>query len=129
MCAERDAHGQSAARTLDRRLPEGLELERSRRHPRVIHRRSDLTGPFDTPWNGADEIVAGWIEARDEPGTTDFRYEVVAIGGDTAVVQGVTDYFEPPPPRKYGNLWVIRLAADGRAAYYLEFWEKKEEST
>ena len=88
-----------------------------------------LTGPFDAPWEGADEITRRWIEDKDEPGTTDFRYEVVTIDGDTAVVQGVTDYFEPPPVRRYGNLWVIRLATDGRAAYYLEFWELKKEET
>ena len=85
-----------------------------------------LTGPFDAPWEGSEEIVRKWVEDKDEPGTTDFRYEVVAIDGDTGVVQGVTDYHEPAPPREYGNLWVIRLAADGRATYYLEFWEKKE---
>ena len=87
-----------------------------------------LTGAFDPPWQGADEIVKQWIENKDEPGTTEFRYEVIAIDGGTAVIQGVTDYFEPPPPRKYGNLWVVRLAADGRATYYLEFWmlDRKE---
>ena len=84
-----------------------------------------LTGPFDEPWQGIDRIVEQWIEEKDEPGTTEFRYEVIAADGDTGVVQGVTDYSVPPPPRTYGNIWVIRLTEDGRASYYLEFYMLK----
>ncbi len=88
-----------------------------------------LTGPFDEPWQGVEKIVEQWIEEKDEPGTTQFRYDVIVVDGDTGVVQGVTDYSAPPPPRTYGNIWVIRLADDGRASYYLEFWELKKEQS
>jgi uncharacterized protein (TIGR02246 family) len=83
-----------------------------------------LTGPFDTPWEGRQVIVDQWLKERDEPGTTSFSYEVVAADGDLGVVQGRATYVEPPAV--YGNLWLIRLTANGRCSHFTEYWMKKK---
>ncbi|HMC36888.1 MAG TPA: nuclear transport factor 2 family protein, partial [Actinomycetota bacterium] len=65
-----------------------------------------FTAPDREPWRGADGIVKGWIDRKDEPGQWEFRYDVLAVTGDVAFVQGVTRYLDPP--KDYSNLWVIR---------------------
>jgi uncharacterized protein (TIGR02246 family) len=84
-----------------------------------------LTGPFDDPWEGRQRIVDQWLEERDEPGTTSFSHEVIAVDGDLGVVQGKATYVEPPAV--YGNLWLIRLAANGRCSHFTEYWMKKKD--
>ena len=78
------------------------------------------TAPFREPWRGRDGIVAGWLERKDEPGTWSFRHEVLAIAGDLGFVRGWTTYLNPPT--EYSNLWMIRLAPDGRCAEFTEWW-------
>jgi uncharacterized protein (TIGR02246 family) len=80
-----------------------------------------FTAPFRDPWRGREGIVSGWLEAKDEPGDTEFSYEVVAVCDATAFVRGWTKYFTEPA-REYSNLWVIRLAEDGRAREFTEWW-------
>src|SRR2546430_8341621 len=70
--------------------------------------------PYDEPLRGRGAIVEQWIENKDEPEDYRFQWEVAGIEGNLAIVTGVTDYFTPPP-RTYSNLWVIRLAPDGRS--------------
>ncbi len=79
-----------------------------------------FTTPYREPWRGRDAIVAGWIDNKDEPGDYIFRFEVLAVAGDLAFVQGWTHYKEPP--KHYHNLWVIRFAPDGRCAEFTEWW-------
>ena len=67
---------------------------------------------------GLEAIVANWLEDADEPGTTQFDWHIVAVEGDTAVVQCVVTY----PDTVYDNLWVVRLAEDGRASEYTDWW-------
>jgi uncharacterized protein (TIGR02246 family) len=78
------------------------------------------TAPHRAPWSGRDGIVAGWLDRKDEEGTWEFRYEVLAVVGDLAFVQGWTIY--PNDGERYGNLWVIRVARDGRASEFTEWW-------
>jgi uncharacterized protein (TIGR02246 family) len=78
------------------------------------------TEPYQPPWRGREEIVRQWLEHRDEPGQTEFRWQPVAVTPEVAVVQGETVYHTPP--RTYSNLWVIRLDADGRCAEFTEWW-------
>jgi ketosteroid isomerase-like protein len=82
------------------------------------------TGPFDEPWRGRQEIIDGWLARKDEPGNTEFEFEVVASDGDLGVVKGSTIYKEPP--LEYANLWLIRLNSDGTASYYAEWWMEKK---
>ena len=79
------------------------------------------TEPFQNPWSGSDEIVAGWLENADESGTWDFDEKVIGISGDVAFVQGETVYLEPKS-KTYYNLWVIRLDNDGRCCEFTEWW-------
>jgi uncharacterized protein (TIGR02246 family) len=78
------------------------------------------TAPFREPWRGRDAIVSGWLDRKDEPGDYAFRYEVLAVAGDLGFVRGWTTYTNPPTG--YSNLWVIRLAADGRCVEFTEWW-------
>jgi uncharacterized protein (TIGR02246 family) len=82
-----------------------------------------LTEPYAEPWVGRDQIVARWLDARDEPGQTEFRFEVLAVDGPLGFVRGWTRYLDPPP-RDYSNLWVIRLDEAGRCEEFTEWWMK-----
>lgn len=78
-----------------------------------------LTSPDSEPRIGRDAIVAGWLEDLDEPGSWSFDWHIVHEHDDFVVVQGRTDY---PAERDYLNLWIIRLAADGRATEFTEWY-------
>jgi ketosteroid isomerase-like protein len=75
--------------------------------------------PWDDPERGHDEIVRAWVEAADEPDDHRFEWETIAVDGPVAVVQGRTDYVEG---NRYQNLWVLRLADDGRAESFTEWF-------
>jgi hypothetical protein len=45
---------------------------------------------------------------------------VLAVAGDLGFVRGWTTYTNPPTA--YSNLWVVRLAADGRCVEFTEWW-------
>jgi uncharacterized protein (TIGR02246 family) len=78
------------------------------------------TEPYSQPWRGRDEIVRQWLGRKDEPGDTQFRWHPLSVSPEVAVVQGTTDYRDPP--RTYSNLWVIRLDAEGRCTEFTEWW-------
>lgn len=78
------------------------------------------TAPWREPWEGREGIVAGWLERKDEPGNWSFDHEVLAIAGDLAFVTGRTRYDREGTT--YSNLWVIRMADDGRASDFTEWW-------
>jgi ketosteroid isomerase-like protein len=83
-----------------------------------------FTSPHEVPpWQGREQIVAGWLRDRDEPGTTTFEWHPVVVTEDTAVVQGRTVYVGD---RSYKNLWVIRLAPDGRASEFTEWYMEEK---
>lgn len=85
------------------------------------------TEPGDTePFRGHDAIVAGWLENADEPGSTEFEFEVIAVDGDLAIARCVSTYLEFDPPRVYDNLFVVRLADDGRATEYTDWYIERE---
>jgi len=86
-----------------------------------------FTEPYAEPWEGREEIVRQWIAHGDSAIDWSFTYEVIALDGDAAVVQGHTVYAEqgepdPKPRKEYENLWVIRFAPDGRAREFTEWW-------
>lgn len=78
--------------------------------------------PAGEPWVGIEEIIQGWLHHQDAPGSTTFEGKPVAIDGDVAVVQGVTVYPEGPKSGTYDNLWVVRLAPDGRAIEFTDWF-------
>jgi ketosteroid isomerase-like protein len=80
-------------------------------------------GPATEPWTGHEAIVAGWLGQKDEPGTWSFTHELVAVDGDTAVVRGRTSYPQSTDKSSvYDNLIVLRLAPDGRARSFTDWW-------
>ena len=81
------------------------------------------TEPHAKPWRGRDTIVRRWLDRRDEPGETTFRWELVALDGDLAVVQGETTY----PDRVYDNLWLVRLDEHGACTEFTEWWMQRPE--
>ena len=89
---------------------------------------SYFTEPHATPWVGREEIVREWLGRKDEPSDHTFRYEPLAVDGDLGFVRGWTTYADDPP-KEYGNLWVIRLAPDGRASEFTEWWVRVRAKT
>jgi uncharacterized protein (TIGR02246 family) len=81
-----------------------------------------FTEPYAAPWRGREEIVRGWLDAKDEPGETEFSYEMIAVQDDLGILKGRTIY--KTPPREYVNLWEITLDSGGRATRFVEWWMK-----
>jgi uncharacterized protein (TIGR02246 family) len=83
--------------------------------------------PFSKAWVGRDSIVSRWVERGDSKAPWQFDSQVLAVEGDTAVVQGLTTYpaHDDQAEDIYSNIWVIRLAQDGRAHSFAEWWIQK----
>jgi nuclear transport factor 2 (NTF2) superfamily protein len=90
---------------------------------------SYFTEPHAQPWTGHRQIVREWLDRKDEPQEYTFRWEVLAMDGNLGFVRGWTEYVRYDPPRQYGNLWVIRLAEDGRASEYTEWYVRVRDAT
>ncbi len=82
------------------------------------------TGPFDAPWEGREGIVKGWLERKDEPGSFEFEYQVLAVEGNLGILEGLTRYKDPP--LIYSNIWTIRLDGEGRCVEFKEWWMEKK---
>jgi ketosteroid isomerase-like protein len=80
--------------------------------------------PFSKAWEGRDAIVARWIERGDSKNPWTFDGEVLAAEGDTGVIQGLTTYpaHDDEAEEAYSNIWVVRLASNGRARSFAEWW-------
>ena len=78
----------------------------------------------EAPWVGHDGIVGNWLAERDEPGDSTFEWQVLGVSADVAFVQAVTDY-SADDRATFDNLWVVRLAADGRASEFTEWWMER----
>ncbi len=80
-----------------------------------------LPSPWARPITGLDEIAQFWDAERD---SSDEEFsmsgDVVAVEGETAVVRVSVDYDRPDGGR-WRDLWVIRLAEDGRC-FSFEEW-------
>jgi hypothetical protein len=81
--------------------------------------------PAEHPWVGHDAIVAGWLDARDEPGDTTFTWETVVDTPELGIAQGVSSYASGSV---YDNLWVVRFAPDGRARSFTDWWIERSEA-
>jgi uncharacterized protein (TIGR02246 family) len=82
------------------------------------------TEPYAAPWQGIDEIVSGWLAAKDEPGDTKFHYSVLVATDDLGIVKGDTAY--KSTGRKYSNLWEIRLDDSDTCTEFVEWWMEKK---
>lgn len=77
------------------------------------------TEPYSEPWTGHAEILTEWLSAADEPGETSFEWTTLVRDDHVSVVEATTVY---ALGLRYRNLWVIRLAPDGRASAFTEWW-------
>jgi ketosteroid isomerase-like protein len=83
-----------------------------------------LKSPYERPITGLDAIKRMWEEEREGPAEVfALVTDILAVEGPTAVVRAEVRYGHPPG-REYRDLWVIRLAGDGRCAWFEEwpFW-------
>jgi ketosteroid isomerase-like protein len=87
--------------------------------------------PYEEPATGLPEIAELWERERQGPDEPfEMRHEVVAVDGDTAVVRVEVEYGEPRPA-EYRDLWIVRLAEDGRCREFEEwpFWPGQQISS
>jgi ketosteroid isomerase-like protein len=87
-----------------------------------------FTEPYAEPWVGREQIVREWIARGDSGNRWSFDHEVLVECGDVGVVRGVTHYGPETAAdsegKTYHNLWLVRLAPDGRAREFTEWWMK-----
>lgn len=79
-------------------------------------------------WRGRDEIVAKWVGRGDSKIGWRFDHEIVAVEGDTAVIEGWTYYDRgegEPWEEAYANIWLVRFDDDGKARQFQEWWVQK----
>ena len=79
-----------------------------------------FTEPWARPWLGREEIVAQWLQRRDEPGETTFEWHPLIVTEELAMIEATTVYRDPA--RTYSNLWVLRLDNLGRARQFTEWY-------
>ncbi|MCL5429248.1 MAG: nuclear transport factor 2 family protein [Chloroflexi bacterium] len=83
------------------------------------------TGPFDESWIGQEAIIDGWVGIGDQPGDWTFDYEIVAVDDDLGMMVGTTVY--KGDIGTFSNVWLIRLAEDGRCKEFREWFVKKRD--
>ncbi|UKA68554.1 nuclear transport factor 2 family protein [Arthrobacter sp. FW306-05-C] len=76
--------------------------------------------PYETDWNGLDEIAAGWKMRAGWAGTGSwtFGWKLLHLTGDTFAGQGTGTY---PALGTFDNLWVVTLDAEGRATAHWQW--------
>jgi hypothetical protein len=88
-------------------------------------------GPYRTPVQGKEAIVANWLKNRDEPGTYKAHYECLATNGNLAVANGRSTYFEADgttPRTEYDNIFAINFDDQGRCTRFVEWFMEKPKS-
>jgi len=85
--------------------------------PEAVYRPS----PWAEPLEGLAAIAGFWDAERDSSGEEfTLSSDVVAVDGETAVVRVSVRYGDPATSR-WRDLWVVRLAPDGRCSSYEEW--------
>ena len=89
-----------------------------------------LQSPYEQPITGLDAIKRMWEEERDGPNEVfTLATDILVVDGPTAVVRAEVCYGDPPR-QEYRDLWVIRLADDGRCTWFEEwpYWPERGHS-
>jgi SnoaL-like domain len=91
--------------------------------------------PYDDPIEGREAVVESWMgegddedSSRDEPGTYEAFYRVVAADDDMAVAIGSSSYKESPDGpvvRVYDNCFVMRFDSEGRCREFTEWFMER----
>jgi ketosteroid isomerase-like protein len=85
------------------------------------------------PWEvepdgqGRDAIVRAWLDDQDAPDAWELSCEPLAVNGDLGVARCVTTYAptEDEPETTYHNIFLVRLADDGRCSDFTEYYMKQ----
>ena len=79
-------------------------------------------------WRGREQIVQKWLGHGDSKTRWRFEHKVIAVDGDTAVIEGWTSYDRDGSDtwsEAFANMWVVRFAPDGRAREFAEWWVQR----
>ena len=89
-----------------------------------------FTSPFRDPWRGWDQIVRGWTKRTEDEGDFECRYDAIAVNGDLGVAEGRTKYTDAggSVTEEYGNVFILRLSADGRCTEFTEWFMQPKRS-
>lgn len=86
------------------------------------------------PWDdegdlarGADAIAQAWLAFPDEPDSWELQAVPLAMNGDLGIARCVTRYraAADEPERTYHNIFLVRLAPDGRCFDFTEFFMRE----
>jgi SnoaL-like domain len=83
--------------------------------------------PYEQPVVGLDAIRRMWDQDRDGPDEVfTLATEIVAVDGPAAVVRAEVRYGDPVR-QEYRDLWLLRLADDGRCSWFEEwpYWPER----
>lgn len=89
-----------------------------------------LQSPYEQPVTSLAAIERMWESERQGPDEVfTLATDILAVEGPTAVVRAEVFYREPPR-QEYRDLWVIRLADDGRCTRFEEwpYWPGQHHS-
>ena len=81
--------------------------------------------PTDAGLHGREEVVKSWLDNKDDPGTYDAKYGVLAIDGDTHVANGWSRYLDGPGGDlrdEYFNVYICKFDAEGKCTEFIEYW-------
>jgi hypothetical protein len=86
-----------------------------------------FTAPFDPPLEGHAQVLEYWLSEREAGIPWTIEYEVVAAEDALSVVRVVVTYPEGTRDAEgkrevFHNVWLVTLAADGRASEFVEYW-------
>jgi len=81
------------------------------------------TEPYAAPWIGRENIIAGWLDHKDEPGAATFDWSPLVESDELNIIRGTTVYLERDTV--YSNLWVITLTEGGTASAFTEWWMRQ----
>ena len=89
--------------------------------------------PFgeDNVARGHAEILRGWLDNPDPPGTWEAHYEPFAVDGNRAVATGTSHYLpgHPSGDRVYHNVYLLEFAPDGRCSEFTELYMREQNPT
>ena len=119
--------------TVERWLERYVEAWRTYEHADIVALFSSDAryryDPYDKPVVGNDAIARSWVEPsrKDDPGTYDPDYHVIAVDGDVAVATGHTHYFDADGnvDRTYDNCFIMRFTPEGLCREFTEFYMKR----
>ena len=80
--------------------------------------------PHSEPVIGRAAVVASWLDGKDDPGTYDATYNVLAIDGDVHVANGDSRYFDDQGKLRdqYFNVYACRFNGAGECTSFIEYW-------